>query len=319
MAAIDKSFGVSLPLSRLFESPTIEKLAECLQQAGDDTPPWSPLVTIQAAGRKRPFFCVPGGGGTVMYLYHLAERLGLDQPFYAFESAGLDGISEPFTTIEEMAACFIKDMRKVQPHGPYSLGGHSFGGKVAFEMAQQLIKEGEAVALLAIFEAPAPGEGITPEALGWDDAKWYAEMGRILGKWAGAALEIDEEALRALDSEEQINYFARQLMKADILPPDAGEERLRGLINVNKINSTINYVPAMRSPVPVVLFKSEDPIPGYYFPGEYLEILKEPSWGWDKYSAGPVKVCSVPGDHNTMLTLPHVEILAARLGDRLEY
>ncbi|MHC9538717.1 MAG: non-ribosomal peptide synthase/polyketide synthase [Vulcanimicrobiota bacterium] len=319
MAAIDKSFGVSLPLSRLFESPTIEKLAECLQQAGDDTPPWSPLVTIQAAGSKRPFFCVPGGGGTVMYLYHLAELLGPDQPFYAFESAGLDGKSEPFMTIEEMAACFIKDMRKVQPHGPYSLGGHSFGGKVAFEMAQQLIKEGEAISLLAIFEAPAPGEGITPEALGWDDAKWYAEMGRILGKWAGTALEIEEETLRALGPEEQMNYFARQLMKADILPHDAGEERLRGLIKVNKVNSTINYVPAMRSPVPVVLFKSEDPIPGYYFPGEYLEILKEPSWGWDKYSAVPVQVCSVPGDHNTMLTLPHVEVLASRLGDRLEY
>ncbi len=318
MSAIEKSFGASLPLSTLFESPTIEKLADSLQRIQNDTPPWSPLVAIQATGAKQPFFCVPGGGGTVMYLYHLAEQLGSDQPFYAFESAGLDGKSEPFATIEEMAACFISNMKKVQPHGPYHLGGHSFGGKVAFEMAQQLRWEGEVVALLAIFEAPAPGGGITQEALGWDDARWYCEMGKILGKWAGAELKIDEEALRALDPEEQLSHFARQLMKANILPPDAGEERLRGLVKVNKVNSTINYVPARRSPVPVALFKSEDPVPDYYFPGEYLEVLKHPSWGWDSYSEGPVQNYSVPGDHNTMLTMPHVQVLAAHLREAIE-
>jgi len=313
MAAIEKSFGASLPLSRLFESPTIEKLAECLQKADDDTHAWSPLVTIQATGSRRPFFCVPGGGGTVMYLYHLAECLGSEQPFYAFESAGLDGRSEPFRTVEDMAACFIRDMKKVQSHGPYCLGGHSFGGKVAFEMSQQLRKEGEEVALLAIFEAPAPGQGLTQEALGWDDAKWYAEMGRVLGKWAGAELEVEEEALRALNPDEQLSCFARQLMKAEILPADAGEERLLGLIKVNKVNSTVNYVPAMNCPVPVALFKSEDPVPGYYFPGEYLEVLKDSSWGWDRYSEGAVQIFSVPGDHNTMLTPPHVKVLAAHL------
>jgi amino acid adenylation domain-containing protein/non-ribosomal peptide synthase protein (TIGR01720 family) len=318
MAAIEKGFGISLPLSRLFESPTIEKLAECLQRAGEEDGPWSPLVTIQASGDRRPFFCVPGGGGTVMYLHELAVNLGEDRPFYAFESAGLDGRSEPFTTIEEMAACFITDMKKVQPHGPYSIGGHSFGGKVAFEMAQQLLDEGESIALLAIFESPAPGRGITSDALGWDDAKWYVEMGRILGKWAGVTLEVDEKAQRELSAEGQLDYFARQLMKAQILPPDAGEERLRGLINVNRVNSTISYVPSLKNPVPVALFKSEEPVPGYYFPGEYLEVLKEEAWGWDRYSEGPVRIFSVPGDHNTMLTMPHVKTLAARLLEALE-
>jgi thioesterase domain-containing protein len=91
--------------------------------------------------------------------YELAYLWGFDQPFYGLQPLGLDGEQSPFTRIEEMAAHYIEALRQVQPSGPYFLGGWSFGGLVAFEMAQQLLRAGHQVALLAIFDtlAPIPG------------------------------------------------------------------------------------------------------------------------------------------------------------------
>ncbi len=82
----------------------------------------------------------------------LARRLGDDQPFYGLQSQGLDGSCSPLTTIEEMAAVYVKEIRRVQPHGPYFIAGYCMGGTVAFEVAQQLRELGEPIAMLALFD-----------------------------------------------------------------------------------------------------------------------------------------------------------------------
>jgi aspartate racemase len=153
---IEKTLGKSLPLATLFQAPTIEQLADVLRRQAWSAS-WSSLVPIQTQGSLRPFYLISGGGGNVLTHSTLAPYLGTDFPFYGLQSLGLDGKQEPLTRLEEIAARFIKEIRAFQPEGPYFLGGFSFGGKVAFEMAQQLHAQDQKVGLLAMLDATPPG------------------------------------------------------------------------------------------------------------------------------------------------------------------
>ena len=114
MARIMNELGVELPLSSLFQAPTVEAMAQQLVHAGAKSP-WTPLVPLQASGTKRPFFAIHGGHGEVLFYQALAEQLGKDQPFYALRAIGNDYPEMAHTDIEEMAACYIEAIRKVQP------------------------------------------------------------------------------------------------------------------------------------------------------------------------------------------------------------
>nr|VFK17518.1 MAG: HAD-superfamily phosphatase, subfamily IIIC/FkbH-like domain-containing protein/amino acid adenylation domain-containing protein [Candidatus Kentron sp. LPFa] len=134
LAKIERQFGKRLPLSALFQGATIAEMVPQLMAtpAGADhgdrgaSNPWRPLVAIQTGSADAtPFFCLPGAGGNVLYLHALARALGEDQPFYGLQAVGLDGETEPDASIEDMAARYIREIRTVQPHGPYLLGGHT--------------------------------------------------------------------------------------------------------------------------------------------------------------------------------------------------
>jgi aspartate racemase len=152
-ARIKEEFGQELPLATLFQAPTVEQLADVLRQSQAGwTAPWTSLVPIQTGGSKPPFFCVPGNLGNVFVdLGGFAQHLGSDQPFYGLQ----DGIQNP-TRIEALAANYVDEIQAVQPEGPYFLGGVCSGGVVAFEMAQQLLAQGQSVALLALVEPSPP-------------------------------------------------------------------------------------------------------------------------------------------------------------------
>ncbi|MDQ3194605.1 MAG: thioesterase domain-containing protein, partial [Bacteroidota bacterium] len=152
---IEKLTGRKLALSTLFNSPTVEGLAVILKDEGW-TPPWKSLVAVKPGGSKLPFYCVPPGAGTALHFQDLIKYIPEDQPFYVLESLGLDGKETPHTKLEEMAAFYVKEIQSLQPEGPYVIGGRCFGGRVAFEMAQQLVKAGQKVALLAIFDTWPP-------------------------------------------------------------------------------------------------------------------------------------------------------------------
>ena len=145
--------GKSLPLATLFEAPTIEKLAEVLRK---DSSTWSSLVTIQPGGSQLPLFLIHGAEGNVLLYRKLAQYLEPNQPVYGFQSKGLSGSEDFLTSIEEMAAHYIKHLSVVQPHGPYRLGGYCLGGMVALEMARQLKASGEQVGLVALIDTYNP-------------------------------------------------------------------------------------------------------------------------------------------------------------------
>lgn len=149
---IARAFGREVPLSVLFKSPTVALLAHelRLQTKAAEYPT---VVAIQKRGSKTPFFCVHGGAGSTLFLHQISRRLGPDQPFYGIEPEGLDGRRFLRPTVEAMATHYLSEIRKVQPEGPYFIGGYCFGGLVAFEMAQQLLQRGEEPALVVLFSA----------------------------------------------------------------------------------------------------------------------------------------------------------------------
>jgi amino acid adenylation domain-containing protein len=152
MTEVERVFGVSVPLVTLLEKPTIRALTRAIEDTGWK-PTWKSLVSMKASGDREPIFLVHAIGGDILSYRRLVERLqDLDHPIYGVRAQGLGGELEPFTDIKEMAAFYLQEMKESQPHGPYYLGGYSFGGTVAYEMAQQLKAAGEEVAWLAMFD-----------------------------------------------------------------------------------------------------------------------------------------------------------------------
>ena len=143
---LEQVYGRRLPLATLFQAPTIAELALVLSHE-QWVPPWQSLVAIQPSGTSTPIFMVPGVGGNVLIFAKLARLLGLDQPFYGLQARGLDGIETPFTSVPEMARHYIAEIRALRPQGPYVVVGVCTGGLIAYEMAQQLLEQGEDVTL----------------------------------------------------------------------------------------------------------------------------------------------------------------------------
>jgi hypothetical protein len=151
VARIEQVFGKKIPLAPLFVVPTIEHLASVLQ-GQEDAGSRSPLRAVQTGGSKRPFFFLHGHWeGTPDFCFSLARELGSDQPFYMLEPYRFDGLPIP-PTFEAIAVAHLKSLRAVQPGGPYLLGGWCNGGLVAYEMARQLLAEGQTVDLLVLMD-----------------------------------------------------------------------------------------------------------------------------------------------------------------------
>ena len=315
MAQVEKEFGRELPIATLFRHPTVEQLAQCLRE-DDEARPWSPLVPIQIAGDLPPFFCVAGGGGNVLYFHELAQNMPQDRPFYGLQLRGVDGMAEPLTSVEEIAAECVAAIRQVQPHGPYRVGGHCFGGLVAFEIAQRLDALGEEVALVAILDAPAPVgcQDRLNTICAMDDADWLAKIGSVLSEGAGRDLGIDPDELRTMPLDWQLAYVQERMTEAGLLPPGGGIAQVRGFLKVFVANSKARYAPREFRPVPIALFQAGE------FHADYDYSAAErhgAGLGWHAFAKDGVAVHQVPGNHITMLSGPNAAELARRLAVHL--
>ena len=157
MMRIEQQFGRRLPLTTIFQGDTVAELAARLR---DPVPaPSSPLVLLEGGGQRTPFFFVHPVGGTILQYRALARRLSVHRPFYALQSPALEGDPlPPDISIEALARSYLSAIRTAVPKGPYLLGGWSFGGLVAFEMARELRHTGEEVALLALLDSHAQSD-----------------------------------------------------------------------------------------------------------------------------------------------------------------
>jgi amino acid adenylation domain-containing protein len=310
-AQIDKSLGRKLPLATLFQASTIHSLAEVLRKDGW-TAPWSSLVLLQSGGDRRPFFCVHAAGGNVLEYHALAQLLGADQPFYGFQALGLDGSQPPHTTIKEMAAHYIREMREVQPDGPYLIGGRSSGGTVAFEMACQLMAQGEQVDLLALLDAyPAgyfkllPGSGS------------FRQRAMRLAK----RIQTHMQNMRQLRGQEKLSYLTGKLR---FVPAKTKHKIFRRAFKLYR-RIGLRLPPVLRNIEELNFAAVKDYVPQVY-PGRATLFLASDDLtaafdveeGWQGLVAGGLEKIRVSGNHLDLVKEPHVRTLAEKLRSCLD-
>ena len=321
MTRIAQQFDTHLPLAALFRGGTVEELADLLRAGGQSqgASAWESLVPVRRSGSGTPLFCVAGAGGNVVYFHDLARALDSRRPFYALQPLGLDGARAPLTTVEELAAHYIDSMRTAQPRGPYLLAGHSFGGIIAFEMAQQLTGMGESVEALLLLDAAAP-HFQQPRGEGWDDAHWLAQVAAIAAHLYGVELDVDYQTLAALDEERQLTHLHERLVVAGVLPPGSALTHFRGFVEVYKANLRATYT-ASAEPLKArtVLLRSRDVQPDQLIAETSAVVRAEPFLGWERYIDSQIQQHVVDGDHLTMMRTPQVQSLAAAIEQSIEH
>ena len=314
---IEAKFDVNLPLLTLFQGGTIEHLAQQIEKQQGKTR-WSSVVPMQTEGEKRPFFCVHGITGDLLWFRELAQLFGPERPFVGLRSHGLDGIQAPFETIEGMAAHYIAEMRQVQPVGPYCIGGASFGGTVALEMAQQLKARGEEVALLVMFDH-AP---FNSEFSGMGRRKTAVNILKNFPHWARSFAKLGPKRMFAR-LQRQFRVFVQQTsskvtannihsdeVTADELLDYASElpQHRRTLIEKNYY-AMRDYIPQMYDGS-VLVIKAK---------ARSLFRVNDPVEGWKQLSNGNLMVQTIPGSHEGIFKSPNVQILAEHLLSYLEH
>ena len=182
LAHINQAIGQELPLVSVFQASTVEQMASLIRLRGW-TSPGESLVTVQPNGLRPPFFCVHGYAGYA----GLAAHLGHEQPVYGLVQ-GLEG-NRFYTRVEDLAAHYLRDVKAICPNGPYFLGGHSFGGLVAFEMASQLRRAGEEVGLLVLIDPTTPTQGSSKQRSHCPTARVGPPMYSMLAAGAGVIVE----------------------------------------------------------------------------------------------------------------------------------
>ena len=323
---LQRSLGCNLRSTLLFDYPTLEALVDYLAVEVvnlDNSIPASPnsknsksnycstLVRMQPHGSKPPFFCLPGVLGNVFELEPLARYLGTEQPFYGLRSLGLDEDIEPYTKIADIAAYHIKAIQEIQPNGPYFLSGHSFGGKVAFEIANQLHHQDQDVALLAIIDIPVPVPEHEKEVLYWDDRKYTIDLARMFERALEQELKLPS-SLESLSWNEQINLLLLALKKVGKV---FSETELKRLLRVYQANmqAMTKYVPQEVYPKQITLLRASEIYPEDNFLPDQATTQKDPTWGWSQLSSQSLDFQIVPGNHFTMMMEPHVSSLAQQI------
>lgn len=161
VAELEKVTKTPIPVTLLFRAPTPARLARVLSESGWQSPRAS-LVPIRSEGSRRPFFHVAPYQITALSFASLARHLDPERPCYVLQPPGLESPEPPILSrIEDIASHHLREIRDVQPEGPYALGGHCSGAPVALEMARQLEDAGERIQLLVIVDA-APPAGAPP-------------------------------------------------------------------------------------------------------------------------------------------------------------
>ncbi|KST62690.1 non-ribosomal peptide synthetase [Mastigocoleus testarum] len=305
MAEIRKQFAKDLPLAAVLTNPTIAELSNILHLSSDSFDN-SPLVPIQTKGNKEPFFCVHPAGGHVLCYFNLARYLGDDQPFYGLQAQGFNSEEEPLTKVEDMASLYVQAIQKIKPNGPYQIGGWSFGGVVAFEVAQQLQKQGHEVSLLAILDSYMPV--ILDKQKKIDNPYLVGVLSRVFGGMFGKDNLVSPDEIKHLGVEEQIDYIIEKARELKIFPPGVERQQNRRILDVlvGTLKATYSYV---RRPYPgkVTVFRAR----------EKHIMAPDPTLVWVELfsvmAAQDIKIVDVPGNHYTFILEPHVKALADSL------
>jgi polyketide synthase 13 len=282
--AVEREFGVELPLRELFAAVTVEDAATRVERAlpHDDTP----VRPLRASGSRPPLFLVHAAGGPVGVYRTLTERLADDQPVY-----GLERIEEA-RTVPEKARRYAEAIHAVHPDGPCLLGGWSFGGFVAQETARQLTTAGREVRLVVLIDSvrPLPRPDLTRADRIRAHFEGFAEH---IADAHGVRLDLPYDELVAMD----VPPAALEHQRASYLDMGIGESHRPGDYDG-----------------PVLLYRATEPAPHTVHDPAYER--DDPALGWDEVCPR-LEVVPVPGHHLSLLDPPHVDEIATHLSRTL--
>jgi amino acid adenylation domain-containing protein len=306
IAQIEESFGKDLPLAALFQAPTIEQLADLLP-CQESSAPESLLVPFQTGSSKPPFFC---HGASL----EMAAHVGADQPFYGLQPHGQNGRRAP-CKVEDMAADYIKEIRTVQPEGPYYIGGYSFGGIVAFEMAQQLQKQGQKVASLVLLDPTRPVDHEAPSLVISSPSQPLPNITLLLDE-----VRQHLRNLAMLGLREKLSYMWQGVQwRIDWIKKELKMITCRFYLGIGRrvpFNLRMFYF------FEVSRQAAKDYVPQVYTGSITLirtqRFSDDPRSDWPKLAAGGLELHEVPGKHLDILKGPHADMLSKHLKNCLD-
>jgi thioesterase domain-containing protein/acyl carrier protein len=306
---MEQAFQIKLPLSSLFKASSIREIAKIVREARRQDAGSSLLVTIQPLGSRLPLFCFHGAGGNVLIYRELSRHLGSDRPFYGLQSQGLEGDKPFLTSIEDMAAVYLDEIRRVQPDGPYMLGGYCMGGIIALEVAQRLYATGEKVAMLALFDT-----------INWSKVRTDAAWSEPYHQAQRLGFHIRNFLL--LNPRNQFKFFAGKLnvlrrrahvwrgMLASKASANGENDRSESskLAKAWVLNeeATMKYVPR---PYPGIITD--------FRPRRQYARYVGPDLNWEKIAQGGCEIVTLPVFPAGMLMEPFVKDLASELSVRV--
>jgi thioesterase domain-containing protein/acyl carrier protein len=302
-AEIEQHFGRKLPVSTLFQAPTVRRLAEIISQkvsseGGDG------LVVLQPGLRGLPLFVVHEVDGSLMKYRELVAGLGPDLPVYGFELIGGPDREPILTTFEDLAAKYVQRMRVTQPTGPYFLCGYCWAGELTFEMARQLDAAGQKVGLLALIDSRCRRIRVMP-------------YHRRLRKRAKKYWKLLSQNLRRLAALDYAAIPAFLRMRAEnITMRLVGTKAYRWSLQLHR-----PVLPLLRDPSRALEQAARCYRPSPYPGSITLFRARSPNspapvegtLGWSRVAMGGVDVHEVPGEHLTIMHEPQVEELARNL------
>lgn len=297
MTRIEKETGKRLPLAALFETSTVEKLAQLLE-LGARSITWDSLVPIKPQGKKMPLYMVHGAGLNVLLFNTLAMNMDAEQPVYGLQAKGLNGVDAPLTRIEDIAAHYISEIIAQNPSGPYALAGYSFGGIIAFEMARQLEALGKEVKMLAMFDTYAYRSPHFDKPL----IKFYKRSRFFKDKVLYAfklenGLEGITDRIRSVKRKGIRIYWKLRYGK---------EQKQTGFFGYsNIIDQTNEYAEKHYQLKPynitVEVFRAEKRT---FYMDDFEHL------GWKVYALNGVNIHPIPGEHNTIFKAPNDKVFA---------
>ena len=284
-AEINAQFDRELPLSAVFHAPDIERQAVLLRDSAVAAEA-SILVRIQPHGSATPLFGIHACSGEVLFYADLSQHLGGDQPFYNLRLQGIYGEEIPHAGIEDIAEHYIGEMLTMQAHGPYQLIGAGGGGRIAFEIAQQLLARCESVGLLCLLDSSPPSFVATNDGL----------IGRLGRVWAELCEHARAGRLPDLVTSAVKNRLVR--LQKRLTSTMHGQRAQVAQAQLRK--SSKRYRPNI-FPGPIVYFSSE------------TRRRKFSLDAWHFLAGGGLDVREVSGDHLGLLKEPHVGNVARQI------
>jgi thioesterase domain-containing protein/acyl-coenzyme A synthetase/AMP-(fatty) acid ligase/acyl carrier protein len=298
-ARINKTLGTALPITTIFNAPTVEQLADLVRGRAY----YSSLVPVHTGGTRPPFFMIHS-----YLLYQGIPRvMGDDYPFYGLRELETDAED---MTVEQRAAAYLDAIRSIQPTGPYYIGGWCAAGPLAVETARQIAASGEKVGFLVLFDSWRPGYAaeLAKEQAGTKEMSLSARLGRKFrfhrNRWRGLSTAGRFRYVAATFTNKFASVKNRFYLKnwaiAEMLCKRFGLSLPHFMHNVSltTLNSLKEYKGVEPYSGSLTLIRAEQ---APYFPG-----AKE-SCGWDAIVKGGVNVMWAPGDHESMFLDPHLQ------------